>query len=243
MTRRKLIAGNWKMHGRSPDLAWADRLSALMPLPPRSEIVVCPPATLLAGMAARVPGWVAVGAQDCAAEPDGARTGDISAPMLADLGARYVIAGHSERRRFHGETDALVRAKAEAALKAGLTPVICVGETLDQRQAGEAQAVVLRQMYASIPDAAAGRVIIAYEPVWAIGTGVHASPVDAGEMHRALREAWRRGDSGDLRILYGGSVNPDNAGELLARADIDGALVGGASLDPARFAAIIRAAG
>jgi len=243
MTRRKLIAANWKMHGLSADVAWADRLPGLLAAAPHSEILVCPPATLLSGMAARVPAWVAVGAQDCAADAEGARTGDISPAMLADLGARYVITGHSERRRLHGEKDAVVRAKSEAALKAGLTPVICVGETLDQRQAGEAEAVVLRQMFASVPEAAAGRVIIAYEPVWAIGTGLHARPEDADRMHRAIREAWRSGDGDQLRILYGGSVNPDNAADLLSREHIDGALVGGASLDPASFAAIIRAAG
>lgn len=243
MTRRKLIAGNWKMHGRSADLAWAERLSAILGSAPTSEVLVFPPATLLAPMASRVPGFVAVGGQDCAAEAEGARTGDISAAMLADLGARYVITGHSERRRWHGEGDALVRAKSEAALKAGLTPVICVGETLDQREAGEAENVVLRQMFASVPEAAAGRVIIAYEPVWAIGTGLNASPEDADRMHRAIREAWRSGDGGQLRILYGGSVNPGNAAALLSRPHIDGALVGGASLDPASFAEIIRAAG
>ncbi|WBQ08756.1 triose-phosphate isomerase [Hyphomonadaceae bacterium ML37] len=243
MTRRKLIAGNWKMHGLSADLAWADRLSGLLAVPPRSEVLVCPPATLLSGMAARAPGWVAVGAQDCAADSGGAQTGDVSAAMLADLGARFVITGHSERRRLHGESDAQVRAKSQAALDAGLTPLICVGETLEQRQAGEAQAVVLQQVLASVPEAAAGRVIIAYEPVWAIGTGAHARPEDADEMHRAIRSALRDGHGDQLRILYGGSVNPDNAAGLLAQPHIDGALVGGASLDPARFAAIIRAAG
>lgn len=243
MTRRKLIAGNWKMHGLSADLAWADRLSGLLAVAPRSEVLVCPPATLLAGMAARAPGWVAVGAQDCAAESGGAQTGDISAAMLADLGARFVITGHSERRRLHGETDAQIRAKSEAALAAGLTPVICVGETLDQRDAGEAEAVVLQQVRASVPEAEAGRVIIAYEPVWAIGAGAHARPEDANDMHRAIRSAWPNGHGDQVRILYGGSVNPDNAAELLSQPHIDGALVGGASLDPARFAAIIRAAG
>lgn len=243
MTRRKLIAGNWKMHGHSADLAWAERLSGLLGPAPGSEILVFPPATLLAPMASRLPGFVAVGGQDCAAEAEGARTGDISAAMLADLGARYVITGHSERRRIHGESDVLVRAKSEAALKAGLTPVICVGETREQREAGEAAEVVLRQMFASVPDAAAGRIIIAYEPVWAIGTGLHASPEDADQMHRAIRDAWRGGEGEQLRILYGGSVNPDNAAGLLSRPDIDGALVGGASLDAASFAAIIRAAG
>ena len=243
MTRRKLIAGNWKMHGRSSDLGWAERLSGILGPVPESEVLVFPPATLLAPLVSRAPGFVTVGGQDCAAEAEGARTGDISASMLADLGARYVITGHSERRRLHSESDALVRAKSEAALKAGLTPVICVGETLEQRDAGEAEAVVLRQMFASVPEAAAGRVIIAYEPVWAIGTGLHASPEDADRMHRAIREAWRAGDGEHLRILYGGSVNPDNAASLLSRDHIDGALVGGASLDPASFAAIIRTAG
>ncbi|MCC5995036.1 MAG: triose-phosphate isomerase [Oceanicaulis sp.] len=243
MTRRKLIAGNWKMHGRRADLAWAANLTGLLGAAPRSDILVCPPATLLPLMSERLPDFVATGGQDCAAELEGAHTGDISPLMLADMGARYVITGHSERRHGHGESDAVVRAKTMAALNAGLTPVVCVGETLDQRRSGEAETVVLRQMLASVPEAAAGRVIIAYEPVWAIGTGMHASPEDAEAMHRAIRNAWRDGDGEQVRILYGGSVKPSNAADFLSRQEIDGALVGGASLDAESFASIIRAAG
>ncbi|KAA5804836.1 triose-phosphate isomerase [Alkalicaulis satelles] len=243
MARRKIIAGNWKMHGRSADLGWAERLSALFDAPPSSEVLVFPPATLLAPLSVRLPGYVAIGGQDCADAAEGARTGDISPLMLSDLGARYVITGHSERRMLHGESDAVVRAKTEAALKAGLTPVVCVGETLDQRRSGEAQNIVLQQLQASLPEAAAGHVIIAYEPVWAIGTGMTASPDDAEAMHKAIRQALRSGSGDELRILYGGSVNPANAAELLSRAQIDGALVGGASLDPESFASIIRSAG
>ncbi|PWE17225.1 triose-phosphate isomerase [Marinicauda salina] len=244
MARRAMIAGNWKMNGLSADLAWAETfLGAVEPAAVEAgEVLLCPPATLIADFARRfADAPVALGGQDCAAQESGAHTGDISAAMLADLGCTHVIVGHSERRAGHGETDAHVHAKAAAALEAGLTPIVCVGETLDQREAGEAEAVVVNQLRASAPDAAAERVVVAYEPVWAIGTGRTAAPEDAQAMHAAIRAAWP-GDDGDrLRILYGGSVKPANAAELLRQPDLDGALVGGASLDPEAFAAIVNA--
>jgi len=244
MAQRKLVAGNWKMNGLTADLDWGSRLEkALGGRPPVCDAVLFPPATLIALFAPRLPGFVDLGAQDCSAEPPGAHTGEIAAAMLADLGCRYVIAGHSERRAAHGETDAIVRAKAQAALEAGLVPVICIGETLEQREAGEAAEIVARQLIASVPEAGAARLVIAYEPVWAIGTGRTASPEDAEAMHQAIRDAWPGDDAQDLRILYGGSVKPGNAAALLSCGNIDGALVGGASLDPDDFAAIIRSAG
>lgn len=193
-------------------------------------------------MGADKPDWLALGGQDCSAQGDGAHTGDISAAMLADLQCRYVIVGHSERRQDHAEDNARVRSKAEAALAAGLTPIICVGETLSQREAGAAESVVIEQMIASIPAADAAQLVIAYEPIWAIGTGRTATPEDAQAMHRALRAAWPGDDYEALRVLYGGSVKPDNAASLLSQPDIDGALVGGASLNAGDFSQIIRAA-
>lgn len=237
--RRKLIAGNWKMHGLSADLSWVDTFRAASP-DTKADLLVCPPATLLSAFSKACAGSaIATGGQDCAAADEGAYTGDVSAKMIADAGGAYVIVGHSERRAGHGESDVEVRAKAEAALAAGLIPVICVGESLEEREAGQAEAVVTNQLRASLPDAAqAETVVIAYEPVWAIGTGRSASPEDAEAMHRAIRAAFP-GEGGALRILYGGSVKPDNAGDLLSREEIDGALVGGASLDPDSFAAIV----
>ena len=170
----------------------------------------------------------------------GAHTGDVSARMLAGLGCSHVIVGHSERRADHGEDNAIVRAKAKAALEAGLTPILCVGETLEQRESGDAEAVVITQMRASLPECAADQIVIAYEPVWAIGTGRTASPEDAQAMHAALRAAWPGSDGDALRILYGGSMNPANADALLSQSDIDGGLIGGASLKPEQFASIIR---
>jgi triosephosphate isomerase (TIM) len=242
MTRRPLIAGNWKMNGLRSDLAWMDALgAALEGGRPDCDLVLFPPATLIGAM--MEPGQaqgVSIGGQDCAPAASGAHTGDISAEMLADLGCSHVIVGHSERRADHGETDAQVRAKAEAALRAGLTPIICIGETLDEREAGRAEAVVTAQLQASAPDAPAALVVIAYEPVWAIGTGRTASDADAQAMHAAIRASWRGGDAQALRILYVGSVKPDNAEGLLSKSDIDGALVGGASLDAQSFAGIAR---
>lgn len=239
VVRRKLIAGNWKMHGLSADLSWVSAVRAGI-AQSRTDLLVCPPTTLLSAFSQACEGTqIAVGAQDCAPVQEGAYTGDISARMIADAGGRYVIVGHSERRAGHGESDVAVRAKAEAALGEGLIPIICVGETLEQREAGQAEAVVTNQLAASVPDAAqAQTVLIAYEPVWAIGTGRSASGQDAEAMHRAIRTAFR-GEGHALRILYGGSVKPDNAGDLLSRAEIDGALVGGASLDPDAFATIV----
>ena len=240
--RQTLIAGNWKMNGLTADLDWAEALIDALPDGPGVRAAaLCPPATLLSGFAARLPGWISLGGQDCAPAPCGAHTGDVSAPMLADLGCRYVILGHSERRADHGEGDALVRAKAEAGLKAGLTPIICVGETLEDREAGRAEAVVTAQLRASLPASRPGDLVIAYEPVWAIGTGRTAGPGDAQAMHQALRAALPQGHEAATPILYGGSVKPDNAADLLAQADVDGALVGGASLKAADFAAIIAA--
>ena len=242
MTRRAMIAGNWKMNGLRADLAWAESfLDAADPACIAAcDVLLCPPATLIAGFADRfAAGPVRVGGQDCAARESGAHTGDVSAAMLADLGCTHVIVGHSERRANHGETDAAVRAKADAALEAGLTPIVCIGETLDQREAGEAEAVVVEQLRGSAPAVDAERIVVAYEPVWAIGTGRTAAPEDAQAMHAAIRTAWPGDDGAALRILYGGSVKPANAAELLARPDLDGALVGGASLDPQAFAAIV----
>ena len=243
MTARALIAGNWKMNGGLGDLAWGAALSAeFADGAPGAEVVLCPPATLIAPFAGRLPSWVALGAQDCSEHSEGAHTGDIAASMLAALGCRYVILGHSERRAERGETDALVRAKAEAALAAGLVAIICVGETLAEREAGEAEHVVVRQIKASVPEGADPRtVVIAYEPVWAIGTGRTATPHDAQAMHAQIRQAWPGSDPVALRVLYGGSVKPQNAVELMERPGVDGALVGGASLSAADFAAILRA--
>jgi len=243
---RPLVAGNWKMNGLMTTVqkelgALAHRLQA----PAACEVVVCPPFTLLslAGPIAES-GGVAIGGQDCHAEASGAHTGDISAEMLADLGCRYVIVGHSERRADHGEDDAAVRAKAEAAHRAGLYVIICVGETETQRDAGQAFAVVEAQLEGSVPSAAsAGNTVIAYEPVWAIGTGRTPVPGDIVQMHSAIRRHLeRRFDSGaEMRILYGGSVKPKNATDLLGGRNIDGALVGGASLKAEDFDGIINA--
>ena len=212
------------------------------------DLLVCPPATLLAAGAALAKdfdGGIAVGGQDCHAEPSGARTGDVSAEMLADLGCRYVIVGHSERRAGQGESDAQVRAKAGAALRAGLTAIVCIGETAEQRDAGQTLEVVERQLVGSLPPgASAANTVIAYEPVWAIGTGRTATPAEVAEIHAAIRArlAGQAQDPEALRILYGGSVKPENAAELLAVDNVDGALVGGASLKAADFLAIARSA-
>ena len=240
MMRRKLVAGNWKMNGLQKDRQFLSDLTALHSETPNADVLLCPPATLLTSMAATRPDWLMLGGQDCAMTQSGAHTGDISAEMLADLGCSHVIVGHSERRADHGETDAVVRAKAQAAIQAGLIPIICVGETLEQRESGLAEAVVVSQLSAGVPECEAGQVVIAYEPVWAIGTGRTASPEDAQAMHAALRAAWSGADSASLRILYGGSMNPGNADALLSQSDIDGGLIGGASLKPDQFASIIR---
>jgi triosephosphate isomerase len=235
-----LIVGNWKMNGLTADLDWAEAMVAALPDGPGVRAVaLCPPTTLISSFAARLPSWISLGGQDCAPEVSGAHTGDVSASMLADLGCRYAIVGHSERRADHRESHERVRAKAQAALKAGLTPIICVGETLEERDAGQAEGVVTAQLKASLPECEPGSVVIAYEPVWAIGTGRTAETADAQAMHKALRAALPDGHGGLTTLLYGGSVKPENAAELLAQPDIDGALVGGASLNAEDFAAII----
>jgi triosephosphate isomerase (TIM) len=242
---RPLVAGNWKMNGLAGSLAEIDamRRAADAGESGEAELLVCPPATLIALAASRIGGGaLRLGAQDCAPEPSGAFTGDISAPMLKDAGASYVIVGHSERRTLHHETDALVRAKAEAALKAGLTPIVCVGETHAERDAGQQAAVVVRQLRGSLPPKASSEtVVVAYEPIWAIGTGVTPTPKDIAAVHNGIR-ALLADMFGPLcakiRLLYGGSVKPSNCQELLTLDNVDGALVGGASLKAAEFLAI-----
>lgn len=243
---RPLIAGNWKMNGLSADgLALARALAAGAPQGPGTpELVVCPPATLIALVGRELAGSaIVLGGQDCHAKPSGAFTGDIAAPMLADLGCRYVIVGHSERRTQHGESDDLVRAKAEAAHAAGLAAIVCLGETEAQRAGGETRAVVDRQFRASLPAAAtAANTVVAYEPVWAIGTGKVPTSAEIAAVHAQLRTLARSrvGDGERLRLLYGGSVKPGNAAEILAIANVNGALVGGASLEAGDFWAIAR---
>lgn len=237
---KPLIAGNWKMNGLA---AAADEIEALIAhfdgaAPSDRDVLVCPPATLLAGFAAQYSDEaIQFGGQDCHAETSGAHTGDISAAMLADAGAAFVIVGHSERRADHGETDAVVQAKAAAALRAGLTPIICVGETKGQRTDGRALDVVSAQLAGSIP-ATAEDYVVAYEPVWAIGTGLTPTGADIAEMHALIRTRTRN----DVRILYGGSVKPGNAAEILNIDNVDGALVGGASLKADDFYPIVDAA-
>jgi triosephosphate isomerase len=229
----KLIAGNWKMNGLKASVAELDALLA-PPAPAGAELLLCPPATLLASFARRANGsHVKIGGQDCHWLAEGAHTGDVSAEMLADAGASHVIVGHSERRADHGETDAVVRAKAEAVLRAGLVPILCIGETLAERDAGQTLEVIARQLEGSVPPGSAG-IVIAYEPVWAIGTGRTPTTAQVADVHAAI--AARMGPG--VRILYGGSVKPGNAAELLAVPHVDGALVGGASLKVADFRAI-----
>jgi triosephosphate isomerase len=242
---RPLVAGNWKMNGLTASLAEIKAMREAVDAGKAgaAELAVCPPATLLAQAAwALKGGKVSLGAQDCHAQASGAFTGDIAAPMIKDAGASYVIVGHSERRQYHGETDAAVKAKAEAALKAGLIAIVCVGETRAEREAGKAIAVVSAQVRGSLPAGGAPEtVVVAYEPVWAIGTGLTPTPADVAEVHAAIRKLLREvyGAAGaKLRILYGGSVKPSNAKELLGLANVDGALVGGASLKAVDFMAI-----
>ena len=242
MARRSLIAGNWKMNGLAASATQLDEIIAgAADLPGTVDILVCPPFTLLAGFAARARGTrVAIGGQDCHAKPSGGHTGDIAAEMLADAHASFVIVGHSERRQDHHETDAEVCAKARAARRAGLVPIVCVGETRAERDAGKARDVVGTQLAGSLPDGA-GDFVLAYEPIWAIGTGLTPTPKDVADMHGFIRNelAARFGSfSETVRILYGGSVKASNASELLAIDNVDGALVGGASLDAEEFLAI-----
>jgi triosephosphate isomerase (TIM) len=241
MARRPLVAGNWKMNGLA---ACAGELEAIIAGArglPNADFMICPPATLLARFAALARGSrVAIGGQDCHAEPAGAYTGDIAAEMLKDAGAVAVIVGHSERRHYHGETDAMVRAKALAARRAGLLAIVCVGETRAERDAGKTHTVVRAQLDGSLPDGLAD-FVVAYEPVWAIGTGVTPTRHDVADMHRFIRERLcaRYGDAGErVRILYGGSVKPANAKDLLGIDNVDGALIGGASLKADEFLAI-----
>ncbi|MBM4361616.1 MAG: triose-phosphate isomerase [Deltaproteobacteria bacterium] len=248
-TRAPLIAGNWKMfHGGATGVALAHGVAQGARGLRGVEIVVAPPFTALAAVAHEVQGSpVEVAAQNMAARAEGAFTGEVSAPMLLESGCRWVILGHSERRQLYGETDEAVREKTRAALAAGLRPIVCIGETLAEREAGTTLAVLARQVDAFAGElvATAGTAVVAYEPVWAIGTGKVAGPDQAQEAHAAVR-ARLAAAAPDLaartRILYGGSVKADNAGALLACPDVDGALVGGASLDPASFLAIARAA-
>lgn len=246
MSRRPLIAGNWKMNKLKVDgLALARAVAATGQS--GCDLLICPPATLVALVGEAVAGTrLRVGGQDCHTADSGAHTGDVSAVMLKDLGCSHVIVGHSERRADHGETDALVRAKAAAAMKAGLVPIVCVGETEAERDAGRAEAVVGAQVAGSLPDGAdQTSVVIAYEPVWAIGTGRTPTVDDIAAMHAHIRKVAgdRIGATDKLLILYGGSVKPANAKEILALADVDGALVGGASLKAEDFLAIAAAAG
>jgi triosephosphate isomerase len=247
VTRRPLVAGNWKMHGTTASAAELGKIiQGAGELWPKVDLLVCPPATLIATFARLAEGSkVAIGGQDCHPEPFGAFTGDISAEMLADAGASAVIAGHSERRTHHMETDAAVRAKVLAAWRAGLAAIVCIGETRAEREAGQTLSVVERQLADSLPDAASGdNLVIAYEPVWAIGSGLTPAPADVAEVHGFIRQrlARRFGTAGEgMRILYGGSVKASNAQELMAVANVDGALVGGASLKADEFLAIAEA--
>ncbi len=245
-TPRPLVAGNWKMNGLRTGLAEAVALRDRMPASVECEVMLCPPATLVAAMATALAGsTIMVGGQDCHAKPNGAHTGDVAAEMLEDAGAVAVIVGHSERRTDHGESDATVRAKAQAAHRAGLTAIICVGETAADRKAGTTLEVVGRQLAGSLPGGAtAANTVIAYEPVWAIGTGLTPTPADVAQVHGALRRhliEWHGDNGRNMRILYGGSVKASNARELMAVPNVDGALVGGASLKADDFLGIIAA--
>jgi triosephosphate isomerase (TIM) len=244
--RKPLIAGNWKMFGRAADLgeiaALAERVGGAAE---QVDALICPPTAYLQSAARQARGKpVLIGAQDCSATADdSARTGEVSAAMLADAGARYVIVGHSERRSLHGESDDLVRRKAEAAIAAGVAPIICVGETRAERDAGRVAEVIGAQVRQSVPDTGAGAVV-AYEPVWCIGGDRTPTPAEIADVHSLIRSvlAERFGDQANaIRILYGGSVGPKNAGEIFAAEGVDGALVGRASLKAADFAAIILA--
>jgi triosephosphate isomerase len=245
--KSKLVVGNWKMHGsRAANEALLAAISQGRPY--ACDVAVCPPFPYLAEVAVAFAGgdlrW---GAQDCSAHEHGAYTGEVSATMLSDLGCRFAIVGHSERRQFHQESDQLVADKAKAALAHGVTPIVCVGESLAQREAGETEAVVKRQLSAVIHTLAhcAGEMVVAYEPVWAIGTGRTASPEQAQAVHAVLRTQLRAATAhaDRMKILYGGSVKADNARSLFAQPDIDGGLIGGASLKADDFIAICRAAG
>jgi triosephosphate isomerase len=245
--RRKLVVGNWKMHGSHK--VNAELLAGIVEAGPfGADVAVCVPFPYLSETAVTLAStplrW---GAQDCSAHEQGAYTGEVSVSMLAEFGCRYVIVGHSERRAYHGESDQLVADKAKAALSRGLTPIVCVGETLAQREAGETEVVVKRQLSAVIHTLGhcAGEMVVAYEPVWAIGTGRTASPEQAQAVHAVLRSQLRAATAhaDAMLLLYGGSVKPDNAATLFGQSDIDGGLIGGAALRSADFVAVCRAAG
>jgi triosephosphate isomerase len=242
MTLRHLIAGNWKMNGLRAQQSEFEAMLQGAAQHSAVDLLVCPPATLIAQFAASATDSIRVGAQDCHTAASGAHTGDLSAEMLADAGASAIIVGHSERRADHGETDAVVRKKAEAVWRAGLTAIVCVGETQGERDAGHTLDVIGGQLIGSLPDAGTGaNLVVAYEPVWAIGTGRTPTAQDVEEVHRFIRSQLveRYGDAGAaVRILYGGSVKPSNAKELMAVPEVNGALVGGASLKAADFLAI-----
>ncbi len=252
MARKKLIAGNWKMNGRladGTDLAKGIAAEVKAMGKPRCEFLVCPPFTILGAVKKALRGAkVALGAQDCHFETKGAHTGDVSPLMLTDLGCSYVILGHSERRADHGESNELINKKAVAAHEAGLKTVICIGETLSQRDAGKTIDVCTAQILGSVPDnSTATDTVIAYEPVWAIGTGKTPTAADVEEVHAAVRKVLAKkigkGNANKMRILYGGSVKPSNAKEFLSLPDVDGALIGGASLKVEDFMAIAKNAG
>jgi triosephosphate isomerase (TIM) len=244
---RPLIAGNWKMNGVKASMAeFEAMLKGASEVAGKADLLVCPPATLIAAFADKARGakTLAVGAQDCHPKAAGAHTGDISAEMLADAGATAVIVGHSERRADHGETDALVRQKAQAAWRAGLTAIVCVGETRADRDAGKTLDICGGQLAGSMPDGSSeGNLVVAYEPVWAIGTGLTPTSADVEQVHRFIRDYLTGrfdGEGAKIRILYGGSVKPSNAAELMCVTNVNGALVGGASLKAADFLAIAK---
>jgi triosephosphate isomerase (TIM) len=246
MSIRPLVAGNWKMNGLAAALDEINKLKTALGMPAACDVLIAPPATLIHRLAAAAAGSpIQVGAQDCHTKVNGAHTGDLSAEMIKDAGAHAIIVGHSERRADHAETDAIVKAKAEASLRAGLLAIVCVGETIDQRKAGKTLDVVLNQVKNSLPaGATAANTVVAYEPVWAIGTGLTPTAADVAEVHTAIRktlvEAMGK-DGSAVRILYGGSVKPSNAKELMGVAHVNGALVGGASLKADDFNGIIAA--
>ena len=243
---RPLIAGNWKMNGVKASAGeLGQMLASVGDLWRKADLVICPPSTLISTFAAVALGsHIRIGAQNCHPEASGAHTGDISAEMLADAGATAVIVGHSERRADHAESDALVRRKAEAAWRAGLTAIVCVGETREQRDAGKALEICGGQLAGSLPDgSSAGNLVVAYEPVWAIGTGLTPTSGDVEQVHHFIRESLLsrfKEEGAKVRILYGGSVKPSNAAELMGVANVNGALVGGASLKAADFLAIAK---
>jgi triosephosphate isomerase len=247
---KKLVVGNWKMHGSrafNTELIQGLLVADLAATAPRADVAVCPPFVFLADVAAALQGsTIAVGTQDISAQTQGAYTGEVAGPMIREFGATYAIVGHSERRSYHAEGDQLVADKAKAALSHGLVPIVCVGETLAEREANQTESVVGRQLQAVIDTLGddIARVVVAYEPVWAIGTGKTASPAQAQAVHASLRAqlAKATAKAADIPLLYGGSVKPDNAVELFSQPDINGGLIGGAALKAADFAAIARAA-